>query len=141
MVITNEIVRFTDYSSGYRLPDCSKSAINRPGELAMTSQFTYMTSLTILFDVVLFFFSILVTGASFKSISALVLELWQFSFMRNWPEIRKYPRLSFAQYLETRAILEYQNWICKIQGLKFLLFLSYQGKMNRAVKLPPPHQD
>ena len=31
----------------------------------------------------------LVTGPSFMSISLLVLELWQFSFIRNWPEIRK----------------------------------------------------
>ena len=33
--------------------------------------------------------SSLVTGPSFMSISSLVLELWQFSFIRDWPEIRK----------------------------------------------------
>ena len=37
----------------------------------------------------LFFLSCLVTGPSFMSISSLVLELWQFSFIRDWPEIRK----------------------------------------------------
>ena len=40
-----------------------------------------------------FFFvlmSSLVTGPSFMSISSLVLELWQFSFIRDWPEIRKW---------------------------------------------------
>ena len=33
-------------------------------------------------------------------------------FIRDWAEIRKseYPRLSFAQYLETGAIKEYQIW-------------------------------
>ena len=41
------------------------------------------------FDAVLFLFSSLVTGPSFMSISSLVMELWQFSFMRDWPEIPK----------------------------------------------------
>ena len=41
------------------------------------------------FDVVLFLLSSLVTGPSFMSISSPVLELWQFSFIRDWPEIRK----------------------------------------------------
>ena len=37
------------------------------------------------------------------NISSLVLELWQFSFTRDWPEIWKFeiPRLSFTHYLET----------------------------------------
>ena len=41
------------------------------------------------FDVFLFLLSSLVAGSSFMSISSLVLELWQFSFIRDWPEIRK----------------------------------------------------
>ena len=41
------------------------------------------------FDVVLFLMSRLVNDASFMSISSLVLELWQFSFIRDWPEIQK----------------------------------------------------
>ena len=71
----------------------------------MTSQFVDMTSSSKLFDVVLFLLSSLVTGPSFMSISSLVLELWQFSFIRDWSEIRKseYPRLSFAQFLEAVA--------------------------------------
>ena len=48
-----------------------------------------MTSTSNFFDVVLFLLSILVTGPNFMSISSLVLELWQFSFIRDWPEIRK----------------------------------------------------
>ena len=55
----------------------------------MTSQFPDMTSTSNFFDIVLFLLSSLVTGPSFMSISSLVLELWQFSFIRDWPEIRK----------------------------------------------------
>ena len=55
----------------------------------MTSQFSDMTSTSNFFDVVLFLLSSLVTGPSFMSMSSLVLELWQFSFIRDWPEIRK----------------------------------------------------
>ena len=56
----------------------------------MTSQFSDVTSTSnFFFDVVLFLLSGLVTDLGFMSISSLVLELWQFSFIRNWPEIRK----------------------------------------------------
>ena len=55
----------------------------------MTSKFFAMTSTSNFFEIVLFHLSCLVTGPSFMSISSLVLEWWQFSFMRDWPEIRK----------------------------------------------------
>ena len=55
----------------------------------MTSQFADMTSSSKFFDVGLFFFSGLVTGPNFISISSLALKLWQFIFIRYWPEIRK----------------------------------------------------
>ena len=58
-------------------------------KMTMTSQFSDMTSTSNFFDVVLFLLSSLVTGPSFMSISSLVLELWQFSFVSDWPEIRK----------------------------------------------------
>ena len=58
-------------------------------KMTMTSQFSDMTSSSNFFDVVLFLLSSLVTGPSFMSISSLVLELWQFSFIRDWPEIWK----------------------------------------------------
>ena len=48
-----------------------------------------MTSTSIFLEVVVFLLSSLVTGPSFMSISSLALELWQFSFIRDWPEIRK----------------------------------------------------
>ena len=41
------------------------------------------------FDIVLFLLSSLGTDPSFMSISSLVLELLQFTFIRDWPEIRK----------------------------------------------------
>ena len=55
----------------------------------MMSQFADMTSSPSFFDGVLFLLSRLVTGRSFMSVSSLVLELWQFSFIRDWPEIWK----------------------------------------------------
>ena len=58
-------------------------------KMTMTSQFSYMTSTSNFFDVVLFLLPSLVTGPSFMSTSSLVLELWQVSFIRDWPEIQK----------------------------------------------------
>ena len=57
--------------------------------MTMTSQFFDMTSSSIFFDAVLFILSSLVTGPGFMSLSSLVLELWQFLFLRDWPEIQK----------------------------------------------------
>ena len=54
----------------------------------MTSQFANMTSSSIFWRF-LFLLSSLVTGPCFTSISSLVLELWQFSYIRDWPEIWK----------------------------------------------------
>ena len=50
--------------------------------------FQHETNVNI-FDVVLFLLSSLATGSSFILISSLVLELWQFPFIRDWPGIRK----------------------------------------------------
>ena len=72
---------------------CLRTAPNWPKVRKMTMkwQFLDMTSSSEFFDVVLFLFSNLVTGPSFMSISSLVLELWQFSFIRDWPEIGNTP--------------------------------------------------
>ena len=48
----------------------------------------------IVFKFILFLLSSLVTCPSFISISSLVLELWSFLFIRDWPEIRKSEILS-----------------------------------------------
>ena len=72
-----------------RLPDCSKLAKNKKNYNDVT---IFQCDVNVnFFDVVLFPLSILVIGPSFMSISSLFLELsqWQFSFISDWPEIRK----------------------------------------------------
>ena len=73
--------------SGIRPPDCPKLAKNLKNDNDVII-FWHGVNVNF-FDVVLFLLSSLVTGPSFMSISSLVLELWQFSFIRDWPEIRK----------------------------------------------------
>ena len=73
--------------SGIWLLDCSKLAVHRKNDSDVT--ICWHDVIVNFFDVVLFLLYILVTGPSFMSIVLLVLELWQFSFMRDWPEIRK----------------------------------------------------
>ena len=67
----------------------------------MTSQFTDVTSSSDIFDVAMILLSTLVTGPSFMSMSWLVLELWQFLFIKV--DLKSGIRLSFGQYLETWA--------------------------------------
>ena len=69
---------------------------------AMLSQFANMTSLSNFLAIVVFLLSSLVTGPSFMSISLLVLELRQFSFI-TCQEIwkKEIPSLNFSQQLET----------------------------------------
>ena len=55
----------------------------------MTSQLAVMKSSSIFFDVAVFLFSSLVTGPNFMLMPLVFLELWQFSFIWDWPEIRK----------------------------------------------------
>ena len=71
--------------SGIRPPDCSKLAKNPKNDNDVTI-FRHGVNVKF-FDVVLFLLSSLVTGPRFMSISSLVLELWQFFFIRDWPEI------------------------------------------------------
>ena len=79
--------RLRTFATGIRPPVCSKLARNPKNDNDVTV-FRHDVNVKF-FDVVLFLLSILVTGPSFMSISSLVLELWQFSFIRDWPEIRK----------------------------------------------------
>ena len=107
-VTITENITFADSLSGIQPPDCSKLAKNSRNDNDVTI-FWHDVNVNF-FDVVLFLLSSLVTGPSFMSILLLVLELWQFSVIRDWPETRKYLRLSFAQYLEIGASYEYQIW-------------------------------
>ena len=77
----NENVSFTVHASRIQLLDCSKLAINRKNDNYVT--FAKMTPSSIFFNVVLFLMSILVTSPTFMSIPLLVLELRQFSFIRD----------------------------------------------------------
>ena len=86
-VTVNENVSFTGCAFGIRLPDCSKSAINLKNDNDVTIY--HMPSSPNFFDVNLFLLLNLVVGPSFMSISSLVLQLWQFTFIRDWPEIQK----------------------------------------------------
>ena len=72
--------------------------------MTMTSQFADMTSSSDFFDVDPFLLSILVTGPSFMSISLLVLDLWQFSCIRNWTEIQK-SKIHPSEFCPT-----YEDW-------------------------------
>ena len=65
-------------------PNCPKIR-----KMTMTAQFSKITSTSIFFYPVLFLLWSLVTVPSSMSISSLVLEFWQFSFLRDWPEIWK----------------------------------------------------
>ena len=85
-VAINGKVTFADFVSGIRPPDCSKLAKNPKNDNDVTI-FRHDVNVDF-FDVALFLLSSLVTGPSFMSISSLVLELWQFHFIRDWPEIR-----------------------------------------------------
>ena len=113
-VTVDENVSFTDYVSGIRLPDCSKLAKNRKNNNYVTICW-YDVITKIFFEIVLFFLSSLVTGPSFMSISSLVLELWQFSFIRDWPKIRKseIPSFQFSPIFGDRGKLGIPNlaWI------------------------------
>ena len=78
---------FTDYASRVWLLNYSKLAINRKKDDDVT---IYRHDVTV--NIFWGFFDSLfkfVTGQSFMSISSLVLELWKFSFTRDWSEIRK----------------------------------------------------
>ena len=71
----------------FRPPDCSKLAKNPKNGNDVTI-FRHDVNINF-FDVVLFLLSRLVIGPSFMSISSLVMKLWQFSFIRDLPEIWK----------------------------------------------------
>ena len=71
----NENLSYIDHASGIRLPDGCTLVINRKKDNDVTN---------CCYDV--FIFPSLVIGLSFMSISWLVLVLWQFSFIKDWPE-------------------------------------------------------
>ena len=122
-------------------------------QMTMTSQFVDLTSLSNFFDVVFFLLSILVAGPSFMSISSLVLELWQFSFKRDWPKIGNtlvcvLPNIwRLGRIMDTKFCTNVSNEMLlnatKCQGCNFYRFWVIEGKPTGGgveVKLPrSPH--
>ena len=128
-------MRFTDYASRIRFPDCSKLAVNWKNGDDVT---IFRQGVNVkLFDVALVLLSSLVTGSSFMSISSLVVELWQFLFIRDWPEIRKseispsqlcpisrdWGELGITNLARTSLIKFY--WMIQNAGLQLLPFVRY----------------
>ena len=58
-------------------------------KMTMTPQFSDITATSIFLDDDFFLLSSLVPGPGFMWISSLLLKLWQFCFIRDWPETRK----------------------------------------------------
>ena len=56
------------------------------------------------FDIVLFLLSSLITGIRFISISSLILDLWQFPFIKDWAEIEK------SEILPSEFFQIYGDW-------------------------------
>ena len=108
-----------------------------------------MTSLLNFFDVLLFFLWSLLTGTSFMSISWPVLELWQFSFIRNWREIQKL-EISPSEFrpisidwceLETLSLAQMSLTKCYLilQNVNVITFIVSEllRENQQGVKLPP----
>ena len=108
------------------------------------------------FDVVLFLLSNLVTGPSFMIISSPAPELWQFTFIRGLPGIRKLeiPPSEFCPIsgdwervrdnkFETVVSSEILLNAAKCQGCNFYRFRVFKGKPTGGVGggkiTPSPH--
>ena len=121
----------------------------------MTSQLGNMTSSPNFFDVILFLLSSLVTGPCFMSISWVVLELIQFSFIRDWPEIQKseIPPSEFCPIsgdwmkleISNMALISLMKCYWMLQNARVTAFIisellreNQQGGWGGGVKSPPP---
>ena len=146
-VTISENITFADSVSRIRPQDCSKLAKNPKNDNDVT--IFWHDVIVKFFGVLLFLLSILVTGPSFMSISWLVLELWQFSFIWDWPEIRKSEILPSEFYIwrlgrvvDTKFGRNVSNGMllnaAKFQDYSFYCFWVIKGKpTGRGLKLPP----
>ena len=110
-------------------------------KMTMTSQFSDMTSSSDDFDVALFLSPSLVTAPSFMSISSLVLELWQFYFIRDWPEIGNtssgFCPISgdsgklWIPNLARMSLIEYYWMLQNARGYSFYCFWFIKGKSKQ----------
>ena len=122
----------------------------------MTSQFSEMMSSLNFFGIALFLLSHLVTGPSFVSMSSMVLELWQFPFIRDWLEIKKLeiPPSVFCPISRGWSELGIPNltwaflnatvkcyWMLQNPDYNLYCFWLIKGKTNRGEgNYPPPTQ-
>ena len=100
------------------------------------------------FDFVLFPLSSLITDPSFMSISSPVLELWQFSFIKDWPVFQKsevpscevcpifgdWGKLGIPN-LARMSIIKYYWMLQNARVTAFTVFLLLR-KNQQGVKLP-----
>ena len=126
------------------LLDCSKVLINRKNDNDVT---IYWHDIIFnFFDVALFLLLTLVTGPSFMSISSLVLELWQFSFIRDWREIwkLKIPSSEFCPISGDWGKLQIPNLaqmsqLYMSQCYSFIVSELLRKNQHRG-KITPPHR-
>ena len=126
------------------------------GKLTMALQFVDVRSSSFcvcvcVCDVAVFLLSSLVTGSGLISISLLVLEFWQFSFIRDWPKTRKleippsvfcpifvhWNKLGTPNLVQMSLMKSYwilQNVMVIISTVSQLLSENQQGEN----KIPPP---
>ena len=103
--------------------------------MAMTSHFFNMKPPSIFFDVLLLLLSDLVTGTIFISISQLIPDLWQFVFIKDWPEIRKLEIASSGFCPISEDWVEYRipnlartcliKWYWMLQNISFTTFTEF----------------
>ena len=121
--------------------------------MTMMSQFSDMTSTSNFFDVALLLLSSLVTDRGFMSVSSLALEFWQFSFLKDWPEIRKLeiPPSEFCPisgywhelWVPNLARMSLINCYWMLQNSRVTAFtvdeLLRENQLGGGVKLPSTH--
>ena len=122
------VLRTVRWESGFKI------APNWPQIVKMTmkSQFSDLTSSPNFLDVVLFLLTNLFIGPSFMSISSLLLELSQFPFIIDWPEIWKSEiplseiRLISGNWdklgIPKLAGMFLKNYYCMLQNVRVIAF-------------------
>ena len=95
-ITINKKVGFTGYASWIWILHCCKYVVTwkNGNEIKIFQHdaivdFLFFYFFIFFFDAFYLLLSILLTGPSFASISSLILELWQFPFIRDWLETPK----------------------------------------------------
>ena len=135
-VTINENVSFIDHAPGMLFLHGCKLAINQEKDNDVTICWHIIIVKYFYIDV--FLLSSLATGLRLVSISWLVLELWQFLFINDWPETQKwkYPHMSFVQRLGQVRDTTFGTYVsiqkllntAECQGYSFYCFWVIKGK-------------